>query len=74
MLQNTPGQINFEGAPFKLTSEYVELMDGPESDKFDYFKSLINAGMIEVRKHLEDLTSLISIMMKGKLHFVLFGD
>jgi phosphatidylinositol 4-kinase len=28
MLQNSPGGINFETAPFKLTQEYIELMDG----------------------------------------------
>ena len=52
MLQNSPGGMNFEGAPFKLTQEYVELMNGPESDLFDFYKSLITAGMIEIRKNL----------------------
>jgi phosphatidylinositol 4-kinase len=34
MLQNSPGGISFEGAPFKLTQEYVELMDGVESEMY----------------------------------------
>lgn len=70
-LQNSPGAGNFnfsfESAPFKLTSEYVDLMDGEESDKFEAFKSLINAGLIEVRKNLDDLASLITIMMKDSV-------
>ena len=65
MLQNSPGGISFEGAPFKLTNEYVELMDGPNSDKFENFKSLLNAGLIELRKNIDDLASLITIMMKN---------
>lgn len=40
-------------APFKLTQEYVDLMDGPESDKFENFKSLINAGLSEIKKHID---------------------
>ena len=64
MLQNSPGNMNFESAPFKLTSEYVELMNGVESDLFEFFKSLLTAGLIEVRKNLEDLTRFITIMMK----------
>jgi phosphatidylinositol 4-kinase len=31
MFQSSPGGMNFETAPFKLTQEYVELLDGPDS-------------------------------------------
>lgn len=34
MFQNAPGGIAFERAPFKLTQEYVDLMDGLESEMF----------------------------------------
>lgn len=30
----SPGNVSFESAPFKLTKEYVELMEGANSDKF----------------------------------------
>ena len=66
MLQNSPGNMGFEGAPFKLTEEYVDLMEGVESDLFEYFKSLLTAGLIEVRKHLDELIRFITIMMKRK--------
>jgi hypothetical protein len=49
-------------------------MDGIESDKFENFKSLLQAGLIEVRKHMDDLESLITIMAKGKLFDVDFLD
>ncbi len=57
--------MGFESAPFKLTQEYVDLMDGFESDKFENFKSLVQAGLIECRKHIDDLESLITTMAKG---------
>jgi len=56
--------MGFEAAPFKLTAEYVELMEGVDSDLFEYFKSLITAGLLEVRKNMDDLVRFITIMMK----------
>ena len=67
MLQNSPGGMNFEGAPFKLTQEYIELMNGTESDLFEFFMSLLTAGLIEIRRNLEDLTRFITIMMKNSV-------
>ncbi|KAJ9564821.1 hypothetical protein OSB04_000787 [Centaurea solstitialis] len=44
MLSNSPGGVNFESAPFKLTRELLEVMDsdaeGVSSEFFDYFKVL----------------------------------
>lgn len=67
MLQSSPGNMNFEGAPFKLTPEYIELMDGVDSDLFEYFKSLLTAGLLEVRKNMDDLVRFITIMMKDSV-------
>ena len=58
--------MNFENAPFKLTQDYMDLMEGPQSDKFEFFKSLIVRGLIEIRRNLDDLLSFIVIMSKGK--------
>ena len=41
LLGTSPGSINFENAPFKLTKEYVDLMGGLESPNYAYFKGLI---------------------------------
>ena len=39
LLSNSPGgNINFESAPFKLTSEYVQLMGGARSPTFARFR------------------------------------
>lgn len=51
MLSNSPGGINFEAAPFKLTREYLEIMDsnseGKASDMFDYFKVFKHLYLLE---------------------------
>ena len=43
MLSNSPGGVNFEAAPFKLTRELLEVLDsnpeGRASATFDYFKA-----------------------------------
>jgi phosphatidylinositol 4-kinase len=52
-LGTSPGGINFENAPFKLTKEYVELMGGLDSEMFLYFKLLLFKGFIELKNHIE---------------------
>eukprot|EP01111_Echinosteliopsis_oligospora_P015887 TRINITY_DN6432_c0_g1_i1.p1 TRINITY_DN6432_c0_g1~~TRINITY_DN6432_c0_g1_i1.p1 ORF type:complete len:1062 (-),score=298.21 TRINITY_DN6432_c0_g1_i1:53-3238(-) len=61
MLSATPGNIRFEAAPFKLTSEMVAVIGGENSDMFRYFRNLLLAGLLEVRKHAADLLVLIEI-------------
>jgi hypothetical protein len=46
-------------------------MDGSESDKFENFKSLINAGLTEIKKHIDELESFIMILAKGNFIFTL---
>lgn len=53
LLGTSPGGINFENAPFKLTKEYVELMGGLDSEMFLYFKLLLFKGFIELKNHIE---------------------
>ena len=66
MLSNSPGGVNFESAPFKLTRELLEIMDsdseGKSSPHFDYFKILMIQGFIAVRKHADRIVELVSMM------------
>jgi phosphatidylinositol 4-kinase B len=66
MLSNSPGGVNFESAPFKLTREMLEVMDtGPDgtpSELFDYFKVLLIQGLLAVRKHSDRLCLLVEMM------------
>jgi len=40
-------------------------MDGIDSEMFLYFKSLLIRGFFEIRKNLDDILTLIEIMMQG---------
>lgn len=42
-------------------------MNGVDSDLFEFFKSLLTAGLIEIRKNLDDLNRFITIMMKDSV-------
>ncbi|BBN15657.1 phosphatidylinositol 4-kinase B [Marchantia polymorpha subsp. ruderalis] len=66
MLSNSPGGVNFESAPFKLTRELLEVMDsdaeGKPSEFFDYFKVLCIQGFLLCRKHAERIILLVEMM------------
>lgn len=62
ILSGSPRNLGFEMAPFKLTTEMVDVMGGVDSDMFLYFKSLILRGMLAARKHHERIVSIAKIM------------
>ena len=66
MLTNSPGGVNFESAPFKLTRELLEVMDsdpeGRPSELFDYYKVLLIQGFLAVRRHSDRITLLVDMM------------
>ncbi|CAG9323471.1 unnamed protein product [Blepharisma stoltei] len=67
LFTNSPGgNINFETAPFKLTKEMIELMGGMDSEMFRYYKCLLIQGFLELRKHVDKLEILISMMAPGR--------
>jgi len=65
MLSTSPGSLNFESAPFKLTQEFVDVMDGVGSDVFQYFKALMIRGFMEARKYSEKIILLVEMMASG---------
>ncbi|GFY91277.1 phosphatidylinositol 4-OH kinase beta1 [Actinidia rufa] len=80
MLSNSPGGVNFESAPFKLTRELLEVMDsdaeGIPSEFFDYFKVLCIQGFLTCRKHAERVILLVEMLQVAEmesLNSVLFG-
>merc|ERR1711971_1524062 len=59
MLSNSPGgNMAFEAAPFKLTQEFLNIMDGEESEQYQYFRSLIIRGFLEIRRHSEEIVNI----------------
>eukprot|EP01088_Endostelium_zonatum_P011684 TRINITY_DN25831_c0_g1_i1.p1 TRINITY_DN25831_c0_g1~~TRINITY_DN25831_c0_g1_i1.p1 ORF type:complete len:421 (-),score=90.87 TRINITY_DN25831_c0_g1_i1:67-1329(-) len=65
LLTSSPGNMGWETAPFKLTTDYVDLMGGLGSDMFKYFKLLWLRGFLEVRKHYEKIVMLVEMMLTG---------
>ncbi|CAK1546219.1 unnamed protein product [Leptosia nina] len=61
----SPKNLGFESSPFKLTHEFVEVMDGENSDMFAYFKILILRGLIAARKHCDQIIHLVDTMRMG---------
>lgn len=63
MLSNSPGNIGFEAAPFKLTFDYVEVMGGVDSPMFREFKRLFHEGFEAVRKHCDRIAGKLVKLM-----------
>ncbi|GJJ12137.1 hypothetical protein Clacol_006378 [Clathrus columnatus] len=53
MFSNSPGNLGFEAAPFKLPYEYVEVLGGIDGEPFQEFKRLCCEGFEAARKHCD---------------------
>eukprot|EP00004_Rigifila_ramosa_P027530 TRINITY_DN9016_c0_g1_i1.p2 TRINITY_DN9016_c0_g1~~TRINITY_DN9016_c0_g1_i1.p2 ORF type:complete len:921 (-),score=201.19 TRINITY_DN9016_c0_g1_i1:9-2771(-) len=63
MLSNSPGSINFESAPFKLTTEFAEVLGGVDSFLFKELKQLFFQGLKAARKHMDSIVVLVEMAM-----------
>ena len=57
MLSNSPGNIGFEAAPFKLPLEYIEVLGGLDSPAYHEFRKLFREGFDAARKHCDRIVS-----------------
>ncbi|CAD8157673.1 unnamed protein product [Paramecium pentaurelia] len=73
ILSISPGNAGFETAPFKMTQDYIELMDGSSSKAFQYFTELMISGFLELRKSCAALLQIIELMME-KSNFHCFSN
>jgi phosphatidylinositol 4-kinase B len=64
MLSNSPGNVGFEAAPFKLTLEYVEVLGGVEGAAFLRFKDMMKDAFQALRKEAERIVTLVELMGK----------
>lgn len=63
---SSPGKNSgFESAPFKLTTEFIEVMDGVNSHTFKKFRELCCKTFIELRKNCLQITLLVQMLMEG---------
>ncbi|KAF8447943.1 kinase-like protein [Boletus edulis BED1] len=76
MLSNSPGNIGFEAAPFKLSPEYVEVLGGVTGEAFLEFRKLFREGFEVARKHCDRIITLVELMQKDSTLpcFAAFGD
>ena len=59
-----PGhEFSMERAPFKLTQEYLNVMDGLKFECFTEFKRLFVAGLEAARANSQTALGLVEIMM-----------
>ncbi|KAL4503352.1 hypothetical protein ABPG72_000958 [Tetrahymena utriculariae] len=64
MFSISPGNMNWENAPFKLTKEYVQLMGGLKSDQYSYYKDLLFMGFQAILEKVEDIIFMVQIMQE----------
>ena len=67
MLSNSPGGVNFESMPFKLSQEFVDVMGGVSGDMFQYFRVLVYAAFKEAMKHKDEIIKVVDMMIPGPL-------
>ena len=63
---SSPGKgMGFERAPFKLTREAVEMMDGPGSRTFTRYRDLCVRTFMELRKNAYRIILLVEMLVGG---------
>ncbi|XP_029959096.1 phosphatidylinositol 4-kinase beta isoform X3 [Salarias fasciatus] len=65
ILSSSPRNLGFETSAFKLTTEFVDVMGGPDGDMFNYYKMLMLQGLIAARKHMDRVLQIVEIMQQG---------
>nr|AZQ56733.1 phosphatidylinositol 4-kinase [Suhomyces bokatorum] len=64
LLSNSPGSVGFEAAPFKLTSEYVELLGGTSGAAYAKFVEVCKKCFNSLRAENEQIISIVELMQK----------
>ena len=73
ILSNSPGSlVKMENAPFKLTAEYVELLEFENSNGLNQLKHLFVEQLIAMRKHHTQFEQLLFALGKGKRCFLYY--
>jgi len=65
LLSSPGGGLGFERAPFKLTTDFVELMDGPHSRSFARFRDLCVKTFMALRGDCHRITMLVEMLATG---------
>jgi phosphatidylinositol 4-kinase len=66
MLSNSPGSnMNFEQAPFKLTSEAVDFIGGADSNLWAYYQRLVVGGFLALRQQWQRVVQLVEMTLES---------
>lgn len=66
LLSNSPGgNMEFEKAPFKLTSEMVAVMGGAKSSLWKYFRKLCIQGYVEACRNADKFMLMVDLAYPG---------
>ena len=67
LLSNAPGKgVKFEKAPFKLTQEMMQVMDGENSTAFRNFRERMARGFSALQANAEKIIILVEMMLMGQ--------
>lgn len=70
---SSPGKnVGFESAPFKLTREFVELLDGPDSHLLRIYRDLCVKTFIALRRRCLEIILLVEMLKNGNEHLACF--
>ena len=73
LLASSPGNVNFERAPFKLTAEMVDVLGGPRSVLFKRFRELCVKAYLELRRQRHKIILLVEMVVSGNENLPCFG-
>ncbi|KAJ3028303.1 UNVERIFIED_CONTAM: phosphatidylinositol-4- kinase [Siphonaria sp. JEL0065] len=67
ILDIAPGGIEFEASPFKLTTEFIELMGGDASYAYKLFSDLVVKTFLSLRPYAEEIIQMVALMLESGL-------
>lgn len=74
LLSIAPGKgLKFEKAPFKFTTEYLEVLGGIQSKVFKQFKKYMAQGFTALQKNADKIIVLVEMMAMGQLDLPCFA-
>lgn len=75
LLSNAPGKgLRFEQAPFKLTTECINVLGGPRGKYYKLYRDLVKLGFLALQEHADKIIVLVEMMMLGQKDLPCFRD
>ncbi|KAI8612360.1 hypothetical protein BC830DRAFT_1137015 [Chytriomyces sp. MP71] len=67
ILDIAPGGIEFEASPFKLTTEFINVMGGDGSAAYNLFSDLVVKSYLALRPFAEEIIQMVALMLDSGL-------